>query len=195
MSTLSQPVRAAATGFLAMAVLAMAFAAMRGSGVLEHHLASRALGLVLSAMTVLVGNLLPKARALRSAAAERATGTVLVLAGFGSLLLFMFASLPTARHGSALLGVGALAVIAVTWGRVALSGRPLPPAWSAERRRMVALLLLALGYLLGTAGVVFGLDDRHAVRAITPWLSLGFFFAYAVVSAVLGEGPRARSHD
>jgi hypothetical protein len=180
MNALPRPLRTAVGGFLAMGVLAMVFTLLKANGVLERSLATRAFGLVVSAMLVMVGNLLPKARGLRSAEAERFTGTVLVLAGSASLLLFALASTSTARHGAGLVWLGALALVAAKW---ALGAGPVRPAWSARRRRVATMLLFALSYLLVMAGVVFAVDDRATVRAVTPWLTLAFWFGYAVLTA------------
>src|SRR5215469_215511 len=103
----SRPVRATVFSFLGLLGVVALFALAKGKGIIEPAVARRAIGLLVGAMIVIVGNLVPKLRPLNSpssdpaeaGAAERSAGWTLVLAGIVYIALFAFAI----RRGRAFL--------------------------------------------------------------------------------------------
>jgi hypothetical protein len=145
---------------------------------------------------VVAGNFLPKMRPLntrgadpaRTSAAERVAGWILVLAGVANAGLFLFARLDQARLISSIVGIGAIAVIAVNWAWLARSllfGARTADAEASqraptERRRVMAWLLFAIFYLAVTACVKTFVNDPATTGKVGTWMLLTFCCIYAL---------------
>ena len=188
-------------GFLGFALAAAALAVAQTVGYLEPTVVKRAMGLIIGVMIVITGNFLPKTRPLNApgvnppgpaAAAERFAGWVLVLVGIAYVMLFVFTALDQARKISAILGIGAMIYISASWAWMArgavLGGHEESPAdrqRAAEKRKLIAPLLLAFFYAIATASVVFLLPNRRLIEEVSWWMFLGFWLAYAALMVAL----------
>jgi hypothetical protein len=117
-------------------------------------------------LMMVIGNLLPKMRPLHACGgaaaaasrAERFAGWILVLAGIADLVLFTSAPLESARLFSAIIGLGAIAVIALDRGWLALTAEGARDAndgvRSAQKRELTVGLMFGFLYVVGTACVV-----------------------------------------
>jgi hypothetical protein len=199
-----RPTRTAVRWFLALMGLCGAVALGGGVEWLSTAAVSRALGLLLGACLLTLGNWLPKLRPLQrsgrvpagAAASERLAGWALVCAGLTMDGLLLFAAPERARPAAALAGFAALAVVAVDWlwllwtSRGGAGTRPAPA--EPEARRLVASLLFALAYVCATgcAAMLSGEPGRR--DGWGAWQTVAFCAAYAVLHAALGPGPSAR---
>ncbi len=122
-------------------------------------------------------------------AAERVAGWLLVLVGVADIALFMFARLDVARSISSIIGIGALAVIALNWawlarglmfGRHTTDVQATPQRAPTERRRIMAWLLFAIFYLAITAWVKVFVSDPAATDKVAVWMMLTFSIVYAL---------------
>jgi len=199
----TRPVRTTVFSFLGLLGVVALFALAKGKGVIEPAVARRAIGLLVGAMIVIVGNLVPKLRPLNSpssdpaeaGAAERSAGWTLVLAGIVYIALFAFAPLDVAGRFSSFIGIGAIAVIAVNWtwlaqGTLFRSTKSVEDMRElnreeVEQRKVMISLLFGLLYVLAGTWVVFLVRDKSWGRDLGSWMILTFGTLYAVVYAVL----------
>jgi len=188
MSTLFvRPVKSAVFGFLGLLLAAAAVALANRTVILEAVTAKRALGAIVGALAIVTGNFLPKLRLLsgdplRTAAAERLAGWMLVLTGIADIALFLFAPLEQARLVAALLGISATAAIAVSWAGL-LFVRSQAAVPSAKRRTM-GFLLVAFFYVFANAWVVF-LSDNRWVPELIFWVNVGIGIVFAILFAAM----------
>ncbi|GEM_PF-1038942 len=209
----AQSVKAVVLGFLALAAVATALGLGARSGVIDATLARRGVGTVIGAMFVLTGNYLPKMRPLNTpathpastTAAERVAGWILVLVGVADVALFLFARLDLAKSISSIIGIGAIAVIAVNWAwlaRTLLFGRRQTadgPATTqrapTERRRIMIWLLFAIFYLALTACVKAFVSDPASSDKVGTWLLITFGVLFSLTSYQISprKWPRCRS--
>jgi len=196
-----RPICSAVVGFLGVTLLTMAIGLADKMGVIDAEVAKRAIGLAIGLMVVVVGNSLPKLRPLHSngakaysTASERLSGWALVLAGSAWIALFAFAPLNLARYVAAVIGIGAVTLIAVLWTRLVrrtLFGiRPnertaIPGAMSAGPRRMIGYLLFAFFFVVITACVKFLIVEKHLADHVASWMLFFFGVLYAGLFAVL----------
>jgi hypothetical protein len=117
-----RPICSAVASFLGVTLVAIAFGLADSMRVIDTVIAKRAIGFAIGLMMVVVGNSLPKLRPLHSSrakasstAGERLSGWTFVLAGSAWIALFTFAPLNRARYVAALVGIGAVTMIAVKW--------------------------------------------------------------------------------
>jgi len=182
-----RPVKFAVSGFLGLFLAAVAVALASKAGILEAATAKRGLGAIVGALAIVVGNFLPKLRLLsgdplRTAAAERLAGWMLVLTGIADIALFLFAPLEQAKLVAAVLGISAMAAIAVSWAGVLFARSQ--AAVASEKRRMMGFLLVAFFYVFANACVVFLTDDRR-VRDLLSWVNVGIGIVFAILFAVM----------
>jgi hypothetical protein len=193
------PVRTAMVGFLALTGTMAGLAIAKDSHVLDGGIAERAIGLVMGVTIIFTGNLVPKLRPLNAstenralaARAERFAGWILVLMGIVYTLFFVFAPLAEAKWLSSIIGLGAIAVIAVDW----IWPRRRTPATSIEtddgtttltRRRTLAIwLLFAMFYAFAAVCIAFLFGHRGWGNGPASWLVVGFSLACAVLQIVL----------
>lgn len=184
---MSDQVKGAVAGFLGLMVAVMALTAAMKAGLIDIAVMRRTTGLILGAAAILVGNVLPKVRplavltgdALRSSAAERFAGWVLVLAGAAYMAAFLFAPVSDARRISSIAGVAALLLIAASWTWLAFTGNTPPVSVAAGgSRKLMLWLVLGFFYVFATAcfGFLFGLAW---------WMVVVFWLAYAALSAFI----------
>jgi dipeptide/tripeptide permease len=182
--------------FLALTAVATALALSTRYGAIDPGFARRGIGTAIGAIFVVAGNFLPKMRPLNTpsnpattTAAERIAGWLLVLVGIADIGLFMFARLDVARSISSIIGIGALAVIALNWAWLArglMFGRHTPDAQATpqraptERRRIMAWLLFAIFYLAVTAWVKVFVSDPAATDRVGVWMLLTFSIVWAL---------------
>jgi hypothetical protein len=191
-----RPVKVAVFGFLGLMLAAVVMAIANKTGVVEPVTAKRGFGLIIGGLAIVIGNFLPKLRLLagdpiRTAAAERLAGWMLVLTGTADVALFAFAPLDQAKLVSALLGISAMAAIAVSWAGLLFLRRQ--AAVASEQKKIMTFLLIAFFYVFANACAVF-LTDDHRVREIISWANIGFGLVFAVLFAVLTSkrpAPRA----
>jgi len=165
----------AVIAFLALVILAGASDVARRLGWIDRIAEKRAIGLVIGALALVIGNYLPKMRPLRSPSAERFAGRVFVAAGVAFVALFAFAPLDLARRAGALIGIGALLLVAIQW---------IPQLRTLRFRgsQISVMLLLTFIYLFTTAIVVYLFGHQHW----TEWIHGAFWMVYAYLLA-MGE--------
>jgi len=198
----SRPVCSAVLGFLGVTLIAMAFGLANKIGVIDTGVAKRGIGLVIGLMIVVIGNYLPKLRALAwarthagSTATERMSGWMLVLTGIAWIALFSFAPLDQARHVSAMIGISTLTIIAANWAwharrgllliRKEQEGSAISTEQTAGKRRIVGYLLFAFFYAFVSACVKFLIDEKQVADKLTSWMLFAFCILYAALFAVL----------
>jgi hypothetical protein len=197
-----RPVCSAVSGFLGVTLIAMALGLANKIGVIDADVAKRGIGLAIGLMTVVIGNYLPKLRALawarvnvRSAETERMSGWMLVLTGIAWIALFSFVPLNQARHVSAMIGISALTIIAVNWAWHARRGLLLIPkeqeastissVQTAGKHRIVGYLLFAFFYAFVTACIKFLFDEKQVADKLTSWMLFALCILYAALFAAL----------
>jgi hypothetical protein len=161
--------------FLTLMFLTAAADVARRLGWIDGFAEKRAVGLVIGAMALVIGNYLPKIRPLRSPSAERFAGRVFVAAGVAFIALFAFAPLDLARRAGALVGIAALVLVAIQW---------IPQVRTLRFRgsQISVMLLLTFIYLFTTAIVVYLFGHEHW----TEWIHGAFWMVYAYLLA-MGE--------
>jgi hypothetical protein len=197
-----RPIFSAVVGFLGVTLIAMAIGLADEMGVIDPVVAKRAIGFALGLMLVVIGNSLPKLRPLHSsrakassAASERLSGWALVLAGSAWIVLFAFAPLNQARYIAALIGIGAVTLIAVNWAWLARriffavqkqNEEPaIPVTMPAGPRRMIVYLLFAFFFVVITACVKFIIVEKQLADQLSSLMFVAFGIAYAGLFAVL----------
>jgi hypothetical protein len=204
-----RPICSAVVGFLGVTLLLMAIGLADEMGIIESVVAKRAIGFAIGLMLVVVGNSLPKLRPLHSSraqvnstASERLSGWALVLAGSAWIALFAIAPLNLARQVAAVIGIGAVTLIAVNWTwlarqtffvRTENEGTAIPVAMSAGPRRMIGYLLFAFFFVIITACVKFLIVEKPLADQVASWMLLFFGVLYAGLFAVL-EHRHARKN-
>jgi low temperature requirement protein LtrA len=197
----SRPICSAVLGFLDVTLIALAFGLANEIGVIDADVSKRGIGFVIGCMIVIIGNYLPKLRAFRtgtnasSTATERIAGWMLVLTGILWIALFAVAPLNQARHAAAMIGMSALAIIAVNWawharrtffsGRKAEQGTTVSYEQTAGKRKIVVYLLFAFFYVLVTSCVKFVFDEKQVADKLTSWMLVAFGMLYAALFSVL----------
>lgn len=195
-----RPLKTGISGFLALIGLIAALALARGLGLMDEAAERRAVGFTIGLIMLVIGNLLPKLRPLgashpdpaRAAGGERFAGRVLVLAGLGYLVLFAFAPLTEARPASAIVGIGALALVAADWvwlARGILSRRRrMEKAAVGEKTRLTAQLLFASFFVVAAACGKFLSAGQPWAEAFDGWFMVVFWTLYAALTAFLDHG-------
>lgn len=199
----SAPLRAMMLVFLGFTLAAAVLAFSERMVFIETRLEQRAMGLIMGAVIIVIGNFLPKTRPLNApgvnppgpaAAAERFAGWTLFVVGIAYIALFALAPLDQARKVSSMLGIGAMIYVAASWAwmiRGALSGGEgesfADKQRAAEKRNLLAPLLLALFYVLATACVASLLHNRRQVEEVAWCLFLGFWLLFAALRRVLSR--------
>jgi len=194
-------------GFLGAGLVAAVAAMTSRVGVIETDVANRIIGLALGLMIVLIGNSLPKLRPFnrtrgntRPATVERFSGWLLVLAGIAWVVLFALAPLDQAKRIAALIGSGALTIVAVSWIWVAVrayfvrSGEREVTSTVAERTakwQLTASLLFAFFYVFVVACLKFLVSQAQFANELSIWMLTAFWVLYAVLYA-LGRGKGRR---
>jgi len=165
----------AVIAFLALMIIAGASDVARRIGWIDRIAEKRAIGLVIGAMALVIGNYLPKIRPLRSPSAERFAGRVFLAAGAAFIALFAFAPLDVARRAGSMIGVAALVMVAIQW---------IPQVRTLRLRgsQISVMLLLTFIYLFTTAIVVYLFGHQHW----TEWIHGAFWMVYAYMLA-MGE--------
>lgn len=199
-AAISRPLKGGITGFLALIGLIAALALAHGLGLMGEAAERRAVGFTIGLMLVVIGNLLPKLRPLSASRAdpglaaggERFAGRVLLLAGLAYLALFAFAPLAEARPVSALVGLAALALVALDWiwlARGAFSrSRRTHKAPASERARLAAQLVFASFFVLATACAKFLFGDQPWSATFDDWFLVVFWTLYVALTAFLDHG-------
>jgi hypothetical protein len=197
-----RPICSAVVGFLGVTLLAMASGLADKMGVIDTVIAKRAVGFSIGLMLVVIGNSLPKLRPLRSsatksssAASERLSGWALVLAGSAWIALFAFAPLNQASYVAALIGIGAVTLIAVNWtclARRTLVGvrrenerTAIAVSASAGPRKIITYLLFAFFFVVITACVKFLIVEKQFADQMTSRMLIVFCLVYAVLFAAV----------
>jgi hypothetical protein len=203
------PARSAILGFLGVMVTAVAIVIAHQTGFIDDLTTKRALGLVLGAMIVLVGNVTPKLRPLRArglsqraTAMERFGGWVLVLAGISYIVLFLAAPLALARRAAAGAGVAALLLIAGAWAWTAFRLRrdgtaevesALEPRTKPSESQTIAIhLLFACVFVIAIACVTFLFEGVSGLRDQMSWALIAFGVLYATLLPLMAPGRDSR---
>jgi hypothetical protein len=187
--------------FLGVTLIATAIGLADKIGVIDTVEARCASGFAIGLMLVIIGNSFPKLRPLHSSrvkassiASERLSGWALVLAGSAWIALFAFAPLNQARHVAALIGIGAVTLIAVNWARLARrtffdvrweKEETAIPVAPAAPRRIIAYLIFAFFFVVITACVKFLMAEEHLADQLTSWMLFAFCLGYASLFGVL----------
>jgi hypothetical protein len=190
-------VKTVVLAFLALTAVAAALGLGTRFGAVEATLARRGIGMVIGAMFVVTGNFLPKMRPLNTrgdpattTAAERVAGWTLVLVGVADVALFLFARLSVASSISSIIGIGAIAVIAVNWawlarsvllgGRHQPNGSATPLRAPTQRRRIMMWLLFAIFYLSAATWVKVFVADPAWSDKVGTWMLITFCILYSL---------------
>jgi hypothetical protein len=198
----SRPVCSAVSGFLGVTLIALALGLANKVGIIDADVAKRGIGLAIGLMTVVIGNYLPKLRALAwaranagSTATERMSGWMLVMTGIAWIALFSFVPLSQARHVSAMIGISALTIIFVNWAwqargglfliRKEQEGSTISSVQTTGNHRIVGYLLFAFFYAFVTACVKFLIENKQLADELTSWMLVAFGMLYAALFAVL----------
>jgi hypothetical protein len=196
-----RPICTAVAGFLGVTLIALAFGLADKMGVIDTVVAKRAIGFSIGLMLVVIGNSVPKLRPLHSSrtksssmASERLWGWALVLAGSAWIALFAFAPLNQARYVAALIGIGSLTLIAVSWTWLARrtlfdvgreKGTAIAMSTPAGPRRLIAYLLFAFFFVVITACVKFLIVEKQLADQLTSRMLFVFGLLYAALFAVV----------
>lgn len=193
----SCPVKAVVWSFLGLTALALVLTVSARAGMLDPLFVKRAIGVLIGATIVITGNFLPKVRPMsapgsdpaKATAAERLAGWLLVLAGAVYLALFLFAPLDMARLAAPIIGLAAVAVVALNWLWLARGGRAVPvddrDGRGRQSRELMVGALFALFYLFAAGYLSFLVDDKGARDNVTAWILVGFCVVYSIVSVGL----------
>jgi hypothetical protein len=197
----SRPVCSAVVGFLGVTLIALAVGLADRIGVIDADVAKRGIGLVIGFMIVVMGNYLPKLRAFNwigsnasYTTTERIAGWMLVLTGIVWISLFAFVPLNQARHASAIIGIGALTIIAVNFSWHArgtfFSGRKEREAsisneQTAGKPKIIIYLLCAFFYAFVTACIKFLIDGKPLADKLTSLMLGAFCLLYSGLFAVM----------
>lgn len=196
--------RSALFGFLGAGLLVAIAAMANRLGVAEPDPANRIIGLALGLMIVFIGNSLPKLRPFnrtkgdtRPATVERLSGWLLVLAGISWIALFAFASVYQAKRVAALIGIGVLVIVVVSWiwvaGKAWLARSveqertPAVNDYAALKWELTASLLFAFFYVFVVACVKFLVSQTQVANELSIWTMTAFFLLYAVLYALRGR--------
>jgi hypothetical protein len=197
-----RPICTAVAGFLGVTLIALAFGLADKMGIIDAVFAKRAIGFSFGLMLVVIGNSVPKLRPLQSSrtksssmASERLWGWTLVLAGSAWIALFAFAPLNQARYLAALIGIGALTLIAVNWTWLARrtlfdvggenEGTAVAMSVPTGPRRLIAYLLFAFFFVVITACVKFLIVEKQLADQLTSRMLFVFCLVYAALFAVV----------
>jgi hypothetical protein len=197
-----RPICSAVAGFLGVILVAIAIGLADKLGVIDTVVAKRAIGFSIGLMLVVIGNSLPKLRPLHSSATksnaapgERLSGWALVLAGSAWFALFAFAPLNQARYVAALIGIGAVTLIAVNWTWLARrslfgvrsenEGTAIADSAPGGPRRIIAYLLFAFFFVVITACVKFLTVEKQLADQMTSRMLLVFGLVYAALFAAV----------
>jgi hypothetical protein len=200
----TRPLKTMILGFLGFGLAAEALAFAEKMGFIDAPLEKRAMGLIIGAVIIVIGNFLPKTHPLTApgvnppgpaAAAERFAGWTLFVVGIAYIALFALAPLDQARKISSVLGIGAMIFVAASWGwmlRGALLGGQEEESLAdrqraAKKRKLIVLLLFAFFYILATECMAFLLHNRSQIEAVSWWMFLGFGLLYSALMVVLNR--------
>jgi hypothetical protein len=205
MQSLNLP-KSALFGFLGAGLIAAAAAMTSRIGVVETDLANRIIGLALGLMIVLIGNSLPKLRPfnrtrvnMRPATVERFSGWLLVLAGISWVTLFTLAPLYEAKRVAALIGIGALTIVAVSWIWAAVAAvrtgaslassveeeaTPTASERVALKWQLTVSLLFAFFYVFVVACLKFLVNQTEFANELSIWMLTAFWVLYALLYAL-----------
>jgi hypothetical protein len=188
-----------------LTVTVAALAVASAMGFLDTDLAHRLIGMGLGLMMVLTGNLLPKLRPFKwmgsstgSAAIERSSGWLFALAGIGWVALFALAPLSEARQIAALIGVGAMLIIGVSFAWMAAKAwlqhesGPQADGHATKRWQLLAWLVFAVFYVVVIACVKYLVEQPQLASELSMWILAGFWLAYAALSAAFGQSGARR---
>lgn len=161
--------------FLALMIIAGAADVARRLGWIDGLAEKRAIGLVIGAMAVVIGNYLPKMRPFRSPSAELFAGRIFFAAGAAFIALFAVAPIDLARRAGSIIGIAALLMVAIQW---------IPQVRTLRFRgsQISVMLLLTFIYLFTTAIVVY----LFGHQPWTEWIHGAFWMVYAYLLA-MGE--------
>lgn len=197
------PVKAVVWSFLGLTAVALALTLAGKAGILDPLFVKRAIGVLIGATIIVTGNFLPKIRPMsapgsnpaKATAAERLAGWLLVLAGAVYLALFLFAPLDLARLMAPVIGIVAVAIVALNWLWLARSGRSDTGRGDRGRqsRELMVWVLFALFYLFAAGYLSFLVDDKGARDKVAAWMLVAFCVLYAIVSGVLDLRRRRRN--
>lgn len=196
------PAKAVVWSFLGLTALALALTLSGKAGILDPLFVKRAIGVLIGATIVVTGNFLPKIRPMsapagnpaKATAAERLAGWLLVLAGAAYLALFLFAPLDLARLVAPILGIAAVAVVAINWLWLARGGRSGAghPDRGRQRSELMVGVLFALFYLFAAGCLSFLMDNKGVRDELSAWMLVAFCVLYSIVSVVLNLRRRRR---
>ena len=107
-------------GFLGLFAVMIALAISKETGVIEHDVAKRGVGVIFGLMLIVVGNLLPKFRLFDSPrrdpaqthAAERFAGWVFVITGTAYSIIWAFVPMSSVMLVSSIVGLSSFALVA-----------------------------------------------------------------------------------
>jgi hypothetical protein len=182
-------------GFFSLFAVMMAIAICKETGVINHELAKRGVGIIIGLMLIGAGNLLPKFRLFdapqfdpaKALAAERFAGWVFVLAGTAYVAAWVLAPMPSVIVISSVIGLVAFALVALDVVRLMSGARAsvaTPPAAEATRVKRILLgtLLLTSGWgaAMFLVDYIWGDDVSQRLAVI---FSIVFVFIVALGGA------------
>jgi len=193
-------------GVIGLFTVLVTFGLAKEWDVIEGGLAKRAVGMLLSAMLIVLGNVLPKlvrpisgrrGNPVRHMAAERFAGWTFVLTGVVCVAVWLFAPLESVMLIASLVGLSAFSLVFATWAWLAwgehsqVQQETLVSEHSAEMSQRAPGIRGGLFLLLHALFWVFAifLADSIWGDSVSQWM--GVFFV--VVSGVLATYMAARS--
>jgi hypothetical protein len=182
-------------GFLGLVAVVIAIGIGKETGVIEHDVAKRGVGIILGLMLIGAGNLLPKFRLFdapgrdpaQTLAAERFAGWVFVITGTAYVIIWAFAPMSSVMLVSSIVGLSSFALVAFDWIRRAIAKKP------STARRQATVATVVKRTLLGTmlVGVGWGsalfLIDHIWGDTGSQWAAVIFPIVLALLVAL---GPR-----
>lgn len=176
------PLMSSVVGFMGLFAVMIVIAICKETGVINHEVAKRSIGILLGVMLIAVGNLLPKFHLFDSPrrdpaqtlATERFAGWVFVIAGATYAIIWLWTPMPQVILLSSFVGLGAFLLVAVDWLRRGFGSKPStatrkPTGTSFDKRLLLGTMLLTLGW-----GVAMFLADYIWGDTFSHWAAIAF---------------------
>ena len=184
-------------GFLGLSAIIVAIGIGKETGVVEHDVAKRGVGIILGLMLIGAGNLLPKFRLFDSPrrdpaqtlATERFAGWVFVITGTAYVIIWAFAPMSSVMPVSSIIGLSSFALVALDWIRRAIARKASTATRQATEATLVKRILLGTMLLTVGFGIAIFLVDHIWGDAVSQWVAVIFPI---VLSVALGGRTPAR---
>jgi hypothetical protein len=187
----------AMVGFLGLVAVMSAIGIGKETGVIEHDLAKRGVGIILGLMQIAAGNLLPKFRLFdapgrdpaQTLAAERFAGWVFVISGTAYVIIWAFTPMSSVILISSIVGLSSFALVAFDWIRRTIARKPSTAGRRATdatyaKRILLGTMLLGFGW-----GFVMFLVDYLWGDAVSQRVTVIFLIVFVFAALLLTKRP------